>query len=387
MNYYAIVIILCIMSCVTVAVHTANNTVLEKADIKWFRVAFFLMIAGAVAEVSGYELDTIGGATPLLFSFVTLVAYSITPMIPIALGRGCGEKKVSSVMLALAVVHILIEFVMVLFGGVFIISVEGVYHEGPYYGVYTVACLISYIYLIGVIIYLMCKNKMKDAATLGITIAILCFGLVPSFYNSKIRTIFVTFVFAGMLLYMYLQNTNRQELEQTIGVEKHISGTDPLTGVSSRISFNQEVERIDQQIKEDITLVHFAICLCDLNDLKKINDNFGHDTGDAYIKKGCKKICDFFKHSQVFRVGGDEFVIIMKNEDYVCSDIIEQKIRTFLYEEIDRPDEGVHKTSFAWGISKFNPKEDRCVADVLKRADEKMYENKKMIKARAAGSR
>lgn len=387
MNYYAIVIILCIMSCITIAVHTANNTVLEKADIRWFRVAFFLMIIGASAEVGGYVLGLKGGATPLLFSFVMLVTYSVTPMIPIALGRGCSEKTGSALMLVLAVIHTLLEFVMVLHGGIFYISNEGYFHKGPYFKLYLVACAISYMYLVGVIFYLMFKNKMKDAVTLGITICLLCFGLIPSLYSEKIKTIYVTFVFTGMLLYMYLQNTNRQELEKTIGVEKEISGHDPLTGVSSRVSYDREVEKIDRQISEDVTLVHFAICECDLNDLKKINDTFGHDTGDNYIRSCCKKICDFFKHSQVFRVGGDEFVIIMKNEDYVCSDIIEQKIRTFVYDELEDPDEGVHKVSFAWGLSKFNPKEDRTVADVLKRADEAMYENKKKIKARTAGSR
>lgn len=56
--------------------------------------------------------------------------------------------------------------------------------------------------------------------------------------------------------------------------------------------------------------------MIDLNYLKLINDNFGHDKGNIAIKKICNIVCVTFKHSPVFRIGGDEFVVILENEDY-----------------------------------------------------------------------
>ena len=54
----------------------------------------------------------------------------------------------------------------------------------------------------------------------------------------------------------------------------------------------------------------------DANNLKMINDNYGHGAGDEYIKGCCKILCDVFCHSPVFRIGGDEFAVILKGRDY-----------------------------------------------------------------------
>lgn len=62
----------------------------------------------------------------------------------------------------------------------------------------------------------------------------------------------------------------------------------------------------------------FAIVMFDVNDLKKINDTAGHQAGDQYLCEACKIICDIFKRSPVFRVGGDEFAVIAQNNDYTC---------------------------------------------------------------------
>jgi GGDEF domain-containing protein len=52
----------------------------------------------------------------------------------------------------------------------------------------------------------------------------------------------------------------------------------------------------------------------DLNDLKHINDRYGHERGDEYIVNCCRLICQVFKHSPVFRIGGDEFVALLRGE-------------------------------------------------------------------------
>jgi len=55
----------------------------------------------------------------------------------------------------------------------------------------------------------------------------------------------------------------------------------------------------------------FGVIGCDVNGLKKINDTLGHKAGDEYICAACKMLCEYFKHSPVFRIGGDEFVVIL----------------------------------------------------------------------------
>ena len=64
----------------------------------------------------------------------------------------------------------------------------------------------------------------------------------------------------------------------------------------------------------------FAIVVLDVNDLKVINDTEGHEAEDKCICDACEIICRTFKRSPVYRIGGDEFVVISQNEDYERSD-------------------------------------------------------------------
>ena len=56
--------------------------------------------------------------------------------------------------------------------------------------------------------------------------------------------------------------------------------------------------------------------MIDLNFLKVINDTYGHECGNAAIKRLCKLVCKIFAHSPVFRIGGDEFAVILRGSDY-----------------------------------------------------------------------
>ena len=117
----------------------------------------------------------------------------------------------------------------------------------------------------------------------------------------------------------------------------------------------------------------FAIVVLDVNDLKKINDTEGHEAGDKYICDACEIICRTFKRSPVYRVGGDEFVVISQDEDYARSEELVDIIAKHNGEAVSKG--GV---IIACGMAKYD-KED-CVAEVFEAADKKMYENKKYLK-------
>ena len=118
----------------------------------------------------------------------------------------------------------------------------------------------------------------------------------------------------------------------------------------------------------------FAIVMMDVNDLKKVNDTAGHQAGDQYLREACKTICDTFKHSPVFRVGGDEFAVICQGSDYECMDELLGKMR-----DHNGNASRAGGIMIACGMARFG--DDECVASVLERADHNMYENKKALKA------
>ena len=162
---------------------------------------------------------------------------------------------------------------------------------------------------------------------------------------------------------------------------KEISETDPLTRVRNRSAFENREAEIDMAIKNNIQRP-FGIAMFDINNLKPINDKYGHDIGDNYIKACCKMLCNAYKKSPVYRIGGDEFLALLFDSDFENRDILLMELRDKmdLLEQSRLP---ITETlSVASGLSVYDPEKDSSVADVFKRADEAMYENKKYMKSR-----
>ena len=154
---------------------------------------------------------------------------------------------------------------------------------------------------------------------------------------------------------------------------------DPLTGVKNKRAYAQMELGLNKQILKG-TAGPFAIVICDINNLKLVNDIQGHAAGDNYIKEASREICNIFKHSPVFRVGGDEFAILLNGTDY--------ENRFSLLEELASVNErNLHCDGvvIANGIAEFDPKKDGQVASLFSRADSAMYSNKKGLKKIKAG--
>ena len=147
---------------------------------------------------------------------------------------------------------------------------------------------------------------------------------------------------------------------------------DGLTGVQNKISYNSDVKKMDEAIAKG-ELKEFGIIMVDLNYLKLINDVNGHNAGDAALINLTKLICEIFDHSPVYRVGGDEFVAILKDRDYNDSKELIDKFN----EEIEKVRDHL---SAAIGYAKFDPEKDKSVKDVFARADREMYSRKHEMK-------
>ena len=170
------------------------------------------------------------------------------------------------------------------------------------------------------------------------------------------------------------QIRREQEYERQITHAKELANRDALTGVKSRLAYLDMEKKLNQEIlsgKEP----EFALVYCDVNNLKEVNDTKGHNAGDQYLRKACQLICEIFKHSPVFRIGGDEFVVILKGQDYESREQLLLKLRKHAVE--NRRSEGVVVAS---GIAELHPGQDRTVSAVFERADAEMYKNKNQLK-------
>ena len=157
--------------------------------------------------------------------------------------------------------------------------------------------------------------------------------------------------------------------------------TDPLTGVKSKHAFAVHEDAMESQVSEG-EAGEFGVIVCDVNGLKRINDTLGHKAGDEYIRSACKMLCEYFKHSPVFRVGGDEFVVFLSGQDYDARNDILNSINTKIESNLR---EG--KVVASLGLAVFDPASDESFHDVFKRADGHMYERKMQLKSMGAVTR
>ena len=149
---------------------------------------------------------------------------------------------------------------------------------------------------------------------------------------------------------------------------------DALTGVRSRHSYLEDEKEINGEISAGMSGT-FGLLFCDLNGLKHINDTYGHAEGDEFIKEACRTICHIFKRSPVYRVGGDEFIVLLRGEDFENREYLYKMVTSLNYaQEVGR------KVVIACGMAEYQPGTDSAVSDLYKRADAAMYENKKQLK-------
>lgn len=165
------------------------------------------------------------------------------------------------------------------------------------------------------------------------------------------------------------------EFEAKIGSAIDMANKDALTGVKNKHAYVTAESHLNEQIDAETDGLEFAIAVCDINGLKEVNDAQGHSAGDKFIRDACAVICEVFDHSPVYRIGGDEFVVILRGHDYENRlDLVKH----FYNLQVEHRHAGL--VTVAYGMSEFNPEKDLTVQDVFERADSLMYEEKARFK-------
>ncbi len=151
---------------------------------------------------------------------------------------------------------------------------------------------------------------------------------------------------------------------------------DPLTGVKSKLAYVEMENRTDDRIAAR-SATDFAVAVFDLNGLKDINDKRGHEVGDQFIIRAARLICLHFKHSPVFRVGGDEFAVLLEGPDFENRHDLQRRFDQLM----DAPTEE-DPVIVAMGLAEYRQAQDISFNQVFERADLQMYQRKRALKER-----
>ena len=150
---------------------------------------------------------------------------------------------------------------------------------------------------------------------------------------------------------------------------------DELTGTKNKTAYEETAEAIQSAVDEG-KCEPFAVVVCDINNLKQVNDTQGHKAGDDYIRMASRMVCSIFVHSPVYRFGGDEFVVILSGSDY--RNRVEHLAR--LRQRSANNLFSNNGPVLASGLATYDPSDDKTYDDVFKRADARMYEDKAYLR-------
>ena len=165
-----------------------------------------------------------------------------------------------------------------------------------------------------------------------------------------------------------------QEHLTALSLANEMARRDELTHTKNLTAYHEMEKGLQKVMEKGVEA--FGIAVCDINGLKIVNDTEGHKAGDEYIRASSLLICRTFHHSPVFRIGGDEFVVVLRGQDYENREALVSRLKKQVEENI-RMDEGA---VVACGMAEYRPGEDRLAQDVFNRADSRMYENKAYLK-------
>lgn len=234
--------------------------------------------------------------------------------------------------------------------------------------------------------------------------AIMTWALGITVVLGSITAVFITRRFSKPIVrladevrtFCYNENTKRQSLSKTGLYEidqlseavltaqnrmsdlndklKHERDRDSLTGIQNRHSFHAALEDYYSRKHE---FQNICIGLFDLNELKQTNDRCGHAFGDKYICDSVQLIHAVFNEDILFRIGGDEFAIILTD---IAESALAEKSAALKMLVNEYNQTSAFKAGIAFGYAFCEVSEESFLEQAMKKADESMYAEKRRMK-------
>ena len=168
-----------------------------------------------------------------------------------------------------------------------------------------------------------------------------------------------------------------EHMKENISTLNRRAYVDALTAVRNKWAYASYIDDLQACMDSDKEQMKFAVGVFDCDDLKSINDKYGHDKGDIYLQKASHLMCRIFQHSPVFRIGGDEFSVIFQNDAFRDREALLQEFTQAMAEVNASTENPWEQVRVSFGVSVYDPENDGAVIDVVRRADEHMYEHKR----------
>ena len=219
---YTVTIIICILSMLTLAIDVGKNTILNKNDIKWFRISFILAAVGAGCEYLGVLFDKTGCAPQKVHWFITYIEFSISPLLGVFLARSCGMKRTIKPMFIFMSLNVILQTISLLNGKIFYIDENSIFQRGDEYWLYLFFCGAGFVYIVFVFVLIGIRTKLRNLFSLLLIASIMIIGQTANTIDGNINSGYLSICVTAVLLYIFIQNMFRHIMIETINIETQI---------------------------------------------------------------------------------------------------------------------------------------------------------------------
>jgi len=308
--------------------------------------------------------DTVEGYLPLILSAAGALGIS-----PFAVMRFMNGEWVAGIIDVIVIIGIVTLGCVVYHTGqvryatvaISVLCVGGVistvYFVGPQQIYWAYPALMAIFYLI----------RPNEALVLALTmIALLIPKFLPTVNSVQTSTLFLTIVVMSAFGYAFSVVTNGQRTRLI-----RLATKDPLTGAGNRRALESKLDEVVQEQKRAPGTA--SLIMLDLDHFKAVNDRHGHAKGDEILKALTKIINLRIRVADsLFRIGGEEFVIVLDGQDRTKARHLAEQLRTLVEANELMPE---HDVTISLGVAELMDGESRM--DWLNRADVAMYEAKR----------
>ncbi|MEG0370759.1 MAG: GGDEF domain-containing protein [Clostridium sp.] len=358
-------IFMCILLCITL-IHAYYTIGSKKPSYKLFIYINLSVLIILILEIASVVINRAGDIHLInIHKLVNVMGFSISSVIPFLFWVFTkkwinNQNKIGKEVYIFLIPVIISGILSVLsckYNLIFTVTQENVYFRGP---LFFIIPLVGYIPALGCIVLMFKNYKKLSTEELWIFPVYLIIPMILSIIqinNSTYLTIWSSSGICVIVLYIFILNERNK--------------VDLLTGLNNRNALQGYITRATRRRNSKLTIINI-----DIDGFKSINDQYGHDEGDAALRQYAKILRNvFYPHSKIIRMGGDEFLVIMNgdNEEYVKN--ILNKLMDEL-EDYNNTSGKPYKFRCSYGTMGYDPKRQN-IEDVMRSCDDLMYRHKK----------
>lgn len=350
LNLYTSIVLITILSLfITIADARSNQLITKERKRRIVATCIVIMIC-ACCECIGVMTD---GADPVfwyLHSGAKLLELSMVPFIGVCVATSCSDPPNVKYVFYFGVFHAMFEIVAATFGWVFWVDAQNIYHRGDLFFLYVIAFTVSVLYAFVSVLKNGKANQTGMDIVLVLTVIMIATGILIMFLSSGVRISFLCITVGNMLFYIRYYKVMLQ--------------IDSITHLLNRRCHDVNINDLGSRA---------VYLLFDVDKFKVVNDTYGHSVGDICLRNVADLLRKVYgNYGLCYRIGGDEFCVIMKTGLEKVEELNYQFTRAI--EALRKEDERMPGVSIGYA---FYDHASSHIQTVIEEADAMMYKNKK----------